>query len=169
MDRFSKAELKAEIEKNLMLLFSEEPEQASDDQFYKATALMVRNILTEKQKNFSAYTHSNGNKEVYYLSMEFLMGRSLKNSLYNLEIAGLASAALEEMGVKLERLYEYEPDPGLGNGGLGRLAACYLDGLASQDYTDIAFYMSMAFSNRRSSTAGRPSCLIIGCPAAKSG
>ena len=87
MDRFSKAELKAEIEKNLMLLFSEEPEQASDDQFYKATALMVRNILTEKQKNFSAYTHSNGNKEVYYLSMEFLMGRSLKNSLYNLEIA----------------------------------------------------------------------------------
>ncbi len=135
MDRFSKAELKAEIEKNLMLLFSEEPEQASDDQFYKATALMVRNILTEKQKNFSAYTHSNGNKEVYYLSMEFLMGRSLKNSLYNLEIVGLASAALEEMGVKLERLYEYEPDPGLGNGGLGRLAACYLDGLASQDYT----------------------------------
>ena len=135
MDRFSKAELKAEIEKNLMLLFSEEPEQASYDQFYKATALMVRNILTEKQKNFSAYTHSNGNKEVYYLSMEFLMGRSLKNSLYNLEIAGLASAALEEMGVKLERLYEYEPDPGLGNGGLGRLAACYLDGLASQDYT----------------------------------
>lgn len=135
MDRFSKAELKAEIEKNLMLLFSVEPEQASDDQFYKATALMVRNILTEKQKNFSAYTHSNGNKEVYYLSMEFLMGRSLKNSLYNLEVAGLASAALEEMGVKLERLYEYEPDPGLGNGGLGRLAACYLDGLASQDYT----------------------------------
>ena len=51
---------------------------------------MVRNILTEKQKNFSAYTHSNGNKEVYYLSMEFLMGRSLKNSLYNLEIVGLA-------------------------------------------------------------------------------
>lgn len=135
MDRFSKAELKAEIEKNLMLLFSVEPEQASDDQFYKATALMVRNILTEKQKNFSAYTHSNGNKEVYYLSMEFLMGRSLKNSLHNLEIAGLASAALEEMGVKLECLYEYEPDPGLGNGGLGRLAACYLDGLASQDYT----------------------------------
>ena len=135
MDRFSKAELKAEIEKNLMLLFSVEPEQASDDQFYKATALMVRNILTEKQKNLSAYTHSNGNKEVYYLSMEFLMGRSLKNSLYNLEIAGLASAALEEMGVKLERLYEYEPDPGRGNGGLGRLAACYLDGLASQDYT----------------------------------
>ncbi|MDD3192806.1 MAG: glycogen/starch/alpha-glucan phosphorylase [Oscillospiraceae bacterium] len=134
MDRFSKAELKAGIEKNLMLLFSMEPEQASDDQFYKATALMVRNILTEKQKNFSAYNHSNGNKEVYYLSMEFLMGRSLKNSLYNLEIVGLVSAALEEMGVKLENLYEHEPDPGLGNGGLGRLAACYLDGLASQGY-----------------------------------
>lgn len=134
MDRFSKAELKAEIEKNLMLLFSVEPEQASDDQFYKATSLMVRNILTEKQKNFSAYNHSNGHKEVYYLSMEFLMGRSLKNSLYNLEIVGLVGAALEEMGVKLENLYEYEPDPGLGNGGLGRLAACYLDGLASQDY-----------------------------------
>ena len=63
------------------------------------------------------------------------MGRSLKNSLYNLEIVGLVSAALDEMGVKLENLYEYEPDPGLGNGGLGRLAACYLDGLASQDYT----------------------------------
>ena len=84
MDRFSKAELKAEIEKNLMLLFSVEPEQASDDQFYKATSLMVRNILTEKQKNFSAYTHSNGNKEVYYLSMEFLMGRALGNNIINI-------------------------------------------------------------------------------------
>lgn len=135
MYRFSKAELKDKIEKNLMLLFSVEPEQASDDQFYKATSLLVRNFLMEKRKDFSAYTHSNGNKEIYYLSMEFLMGRSLKNSLYNLGVAGLIGSALEEMGVKLENLYEYEPDPGLGNGGLGRLAACYLDGLASQDYT----------------------------------
>ena len=135
MYRFSKAELKDKIEKNLALLFSVEPEQASDDQFYKATSLLVRNFLMEKQKDFSAYTHSNGNKEVYYLSMEFLMGRSLKNSLHNLGVVGLIGSALEEMGVKLENLYEYEPDPGLGNGGLGRLAACYLDGLASQDYT----------------------------------
>ncbi len=135
MYRFSKAELKDKIEKNLMLLFSVEPEQASDDQFYKATSLLVRNFLMEKRKDFSAYTHSNGNKEIYYLSMEFLMGRSLKNSLHNLGVVGLIGSALEELGVKLENLYEYEPDPGLGNGGLGRLAACYLDGLASQDYT----------------------------------
>lgn len=135
MDRFSKGELKSAIAENLMLLFSVEPEQASNDQFYKATALLVRNLLMEKRKNFSAYTHSVGNKEVYYLSMEFLMGRSLRNSLYNLEIVGLVKAALQELGVKLENLYQCEPDPGLGNGGLGRLAACYLDGLASQGYT----------------------------------
>jgi len=135
MEHLSKAEMKKRIEDNLSRLFDVDPKKASDDQFYKATSLMVREILTEKRKNFSAYTHANGNKEIYYLSMEFLMGRSLKSSLYNLEIVEDVKEVLAEMGVKLHRLYEYEPDPGLGNGGLGRLAACYLDGLASQDYS----------------------------------
>ncbi|MBQ1238218.1 MAG: glycogen/starch/alpha-glucan phosphorylase, partial [Oscillospiraceae bacterium] len=135
MEHLSKAEMKKRIEDNLSRLFDVDPKKASDDQYYKATSLMVREILTEKRKNFSAYTHANGNKEVYYLSMEFLMGRSLKSSLYNLEIVEDVKEVLAEMGVKLHRLYEYEPDPGLGNGGLGRLAACYLDGLASQGYS----------------------------------
>ena len=71
--------------------------------------------------------------------MEFLMGRSLKTSLYNLEIAGEVEKMLKEYGVKLENVYEYEPDAGLGNGGLGRLAACYLDALATQAYPAMGY------------------------------
>lgn len=73
-------------------------------------------------------------KRVYYLCMEFLVGRSLKNNLYNMNLQDEAAAILKEKGFELEKLYDYEPDPGLGNGGLGRLAACYMDALTSQDY-----------------------------------
>ena len=74
-----------------------------------------------------------GGKQVYYLSMEFLMGRSLKTSLYNLGIADEVKKLLKEHDINLDKIYEYEPDAGLGNGGLGRLAACYLDGLATEN------------------------------------
>ena len=110
------------------------PENASDEQFYKACALVVRDLLEQKRKTFMAEGRSEGKKQVYYLSMEFLMGRSLRNSLSNLGITEPFEKALQRHGVKLENLYRCEPDPGLGNGGLGRLAACYLDGMATDGY-----------------------------------
>ena len=104
---------------------------ATDDQMYRALALVTRRILSERRKNFMAQTYGENAKQVYYLCMEFLMGRSLKTNLFNLGLSDTAAQVLEKYGVKLANLYELEPDAGLGNGGLGRLAACYLDGMAT--------------------------------------
>ena len=108
---------------------------ASDEIYYQACARVVNDIMFEKRKKFWAHNLSAGNKQVYYLSMEFLLGRSLRNALHNLGIVQEMQQALaEDCNVKLENLYEMEPDAGLGNGGLGRLAACYLDAAANQKY-----------------------------------
>ncbi|MCL2106991.1 MAG: glycogen/starch/alpha-glucan phosphorylase [Oscillospiraceae bacterium] len=109
------------------------PRDAADEHYYKALAGLLRDYLAERRTAFLDESNEQGRKKVYYLSMEFLMGRSLKNSLYNLGLTALAEETLRELGVKLERIYDCEPDPGLGNGGLGRLAACYLDALATQE------------------------------------
>ena len=134
------------------------PDTAPDDVYYKACASIVRRILKEKRRHFMADCKAKGRKQTYYLCMEFLLGRSLKNSIYNLNLSSEFSQALKEMGVKMENLFELEPDAGLGNGGLGRLAACFMDALATCGYPAMGY-----------STAGRPSCPTSGCPAAKSG
>ncbi len=110
------------------------PEEATDEQYYKAIALIVRDMMGAGRAEFSEEAAKSGTKKVYYLCMEFLMGRSLKNNLYNLNLTEVFESVLADYGVKLESLYDCEPDAGLGNGGLGRLAACYLDGLATQGY-----------------------------------
>ena len=103
------------------------PDTASDEIYYKACAMVVRSILKEKRRYFMADAKAKGRKQTYYMCMEFLLGRSLKNGIYNLNLAGEFSQALKEMGVRMENLFELEPDAGLGNGGLGRLAACFMD------------------------------------------
>ena len=108
-------------------------EDATDQQIYRALALIVRQTLSDAHKRFMARTYGANGKQVYYLCMEFLMGRSLKTSLFNLGLNEVAEAVLKDHQIKLENIYECEPDAGLGNGGLGRLAACYLDGLATDD------------------------------------
>ena len=110
------------------------PEEATDEQYYKAVALIVRDMMGAGRAEFSRESAKTGAKKIYYLCMEFLMGRSLKNNLYNLNLTEVFESVLADYGVKLESLYDCEPDAGLGNGGLGRLAACYLDGLATQGY-----------------------------------
>ncbi len=115
----------------LHALFNVTPEEASDKQVYQVLSSIVVEALSEKRQSFINRTHSVGGKQIYYLSMEFLMGRSLKTSLYNLEIADDVRAMLKEYTVNLDKVFEHEPDAGLGNGGLGRLAACYLDALAA--------------------------------------
>ncbi len=112
--------------------FSSTPENASQETIYRALAGICRQIMSNRHKNFLAKTYGENKKQVYYLSMEFLMGRSLKTSLYSLEMENIAAEIMEKHGLNLENIYECEPDAGLGNGGLGRLAACYLDALATE-------------------------------------
>ena len=104
---------------------------ASAEQIYRCMAMIVRQIMSDSQKQFQAKTLGEGKKQVYYLCMEFLMGRSLRTSLFNLGLNEVAEQVLADADIKIDTIYEQEPDAGLGNGGLGRLAACYLDGMAT--------------------------------------
>lgn len=130
----SQEELKKEFVRVLHDDFQTTPDDADDRQVYEALTKITVNLLKQKRRRFTVKTNSEGNKKVYYLSMEFLMGRSLKTSLYNLEINKEATAVLKDFGINISGIYEQEPDAGLGNGGLGRIAACYLDGLAATGY-----------------------------------
>ena len=130
----SKKKAKELVEAKLSHFMGVSPEEATDEQYYKAIALIVRDMMSQGRTEFSEKAAKAGTKKVYYLCMEFLMGRSLKNNLYNLNLTDVFASVLADYGVKLETLYECEPDAGLGNGGLGRLAACYLDALATDGY-----------------------------------
>ena len=110
------------------------PIDASDNQIYKALSAVVVGLLREKRRKFSNQVHSAGKKEIYYLSMEFLMGRALGNNLINMTAYKDVKEALEEMNIDLNVIEDQEPDAALGNGGLGRLAACFLDSLATLNY-----------------------------------
>lgn len=144
MKVYTKSYLKNELLNNLAKLRAK-PDVASNQQFYKATAMIVNHILENKNRHFSAMNASQGKKQISYLSMEFLMGRSLKNNLHNLQIADTLKEVLEEYDVNLDDIFECEPDAGLGNGGLGRLAACYLDGLATRGYNSYGYSILYEF------------------------
>ena len=137
--QFTEMDAKELIKGKLSRYFGVAPAEARKEQLYKAVVMSVRDIMLEKRHAFHLKTKATKSKRVYYLCMEFLMGRSLKNSVYNLGIKDVFAEALKEYDVTLEDLYELEPDAGLGNGGLGRLAACFLDGLATQDYPAMGF------------------------------
>lgn len=132
-------EIKELIKGKLARYFGVVPSEASKEQVYKSVVMVVRDILLQKRQQFHKKIKSKRAKKVYYLCMEFLLGRSLKNSLYNLSITSLFEKAVSSYGLKLEDLYELEPDAGLGNGGLGRLAACFLDALATGDYPAMGY------------------------------
>ncbi len=139
MADYTIAQLTEMIERKLSHNFGVAPEQASDDIFYKACVLVLLEIMNERKAAFRKATDKQEAKRVYYLSMEFLMGRSLKNNLYNLDLTDKMAKALKKFKVKLDNLYEFEPDAGLGNGGLGRLAACFLDGLSTGGYPAMGY------------------------------
>ncbi|CAG9315123.1 unnamed protein product [Blepharisma stoltei] len=101
---------------------------------YRATAFSVRDRLIESWNDSQQIFTASDNKRVYYISLEYLLGRLLKNNLYNIDLEKDYKEALSDLGFKLEDLYEEEINPALGNGGLGRLAACYLDSLATLEY-----------------------------------
>ena len=120
-----------QITAKLSHFFGVTPEEANYEQFYKAIAMITRDMLRQGRHEFEQRCEESGSKRVYYMCMEFLMGRSLKNTLYNLNLIPVMEEALKDFGIKLDKLYDCEPDAGLGNGGLGRLAACFLDSAAT--------------------------------------
>jgi len=137
--KITKKQLEEMISSKLSHLFGVTPEDATDEQFYRVLSTIARDEVRQSRRAFDAVSKENGQKKVYYLCMEFLMGRTLKNTLYNLNLTETARSALKTFGVKLDKLYDCEPDAGLGNGGLGRLAACYLDALANQGYKGMGY------------------------------
>ena len=139
MAKLTEQEAQRLIAGKLTRYFGVSPQEASREQIYKAVVMSVRDIMLEKRQKFHLKIKAARAKRVYYLCMEFLMGRSLKNSVYNLGIEKPIAGALKNLNIELEDLYEEEPDAGLGNGGLGRLAACFLDGLATQNYPAMGF------------------------------
>ena len=139
MGKYTVAALASMIERKLSHNLGVTPNQASDELFYKACVLSLLEIMAERRAEFKKLTDEQEAKTVYYLSMEFLMGRSLKNNLFNLDLTDTMEKALKKFNVKLNKLYDFEPDAGLGNGGLGRLAACFLDSLSSGGYPAMGY------------------------------
>lgn len=126
-----KETLKKMIRENVKTLYRKTLEAASAEEVYQAAVFAVRDVITDKWMKTHDEYYEKDVKVVYYLSMEFLMGRFFGNSLINLEMYDEVKEVLEELGIDYNMVEDAEPDPGLGNGGLGRLAACFLDSLST--------------------------------------
>lgn len=120
-------------------------DEATKQQTYRAVCLVVRDILAQQRREFCSQYEKQHAKQVFYMSMEFLVGTSLHNNLYNLGIEEVFEEALHDLSVDLKDLYEIEPDAGLGNGGLGRLASCYMDSMSSMDIPATGFSLRYEF------------------------
>ena len=136
--------LRSQINDILTVKYDTTIENASVKSLYNAIATVVNGQIYAKKVKFNRIRkdiekNNLNRKKVYYLSMEFLMGQSLKNNLYNLGETEAIKEILADTDVDIEQLFEYEPDAGLGNGGLGRLSACFMDAMASQGYDETGF------------------------------
>lgn len=132
-------EIKKSIETKIQTYFGLTVENASKTQIYRAVCMTVRDLLTEKRLAFKKNAKNQKAKQVYYMSMEFLLGKSLKNHLFNLGITDVVAEVCKGYGVEMNELYDIEPDAGLGNGGLGRLAAAYMESLTNCNYVASGF------------------------------
>ena len=132
--QFEKEEFKKSVKENVKFLYRKTLEEATQEQIFQAVSYTVKDVIIDNWlKSQKAYEKQDP-KIVYYMSMEFLMGRALGNNLINLGAYGEGKEALEELGLDINCIEDQEPDPALGNGGLGRLAACFLDSLATLNY-----------------------------------
>ncbi len=129
MGEISRDDVRSAIEDKLCAQFTVTGATADDEQIFQATAMVIRELMS---RLLTAEDPRRAEKEVHYMSMEFLMGRSLMKNAFNLGISEAVIGALEDMGRNASDIFECEPDAGLGNGGLGRLAACYMDSMATQ-------------------------------------
>ena len=139
MKKITQQELKKLIEEQVARQHGILAKDATKTQMYEAVCMVVRNILTRERVEFKHRIHEGKYKQVFYMSMEFLPGRSLKNHLFNIGLTDKMEGALKALGYDLEELEEIEPDAGLGNGGLGRLASAYMDALTSEGYPACGF------------------------------
>lgn len=139
------AELKQKLIKTLKGEYGYTPEEATERQMYGAVLTSVQEMLLSKRGEYLDNLRKKDSKRIYYMSMEFLVGRSLKNNLYNLNLESAMKKAVAELGFDLEKIYEMEPDAGLGNGGLGRLASCYMDGATTLGYPVTGFSIRYEF------------------------
>ena len=130
----ARADVMKELEDSMRRLFGCGLADATEKQIYRALCYMLREILTEKNGDFNDRVSRNEQKEVYYMSMEFLVGTSLRNNLFNLGMEQEVREGLKKIGFDIDRIYALEPDAGLGNGGLGRLASCYMDAATGMNY-----------------------------------
>ena len=132
--RFEKEAFKEEVKNNIKNLYRKTIEEATGRQIFQAVSLAVKETIIDYWLATQAEMEKEDPKTVYYMSMEFLMGRALGNNLINMTAYKEVKEALDEMGIDLNAVEDEEPDPALGNGGLGRLAACFLDSLATLGY-----------------------------------
>ncbi len=128
---YNKETLKEAIVQKLRLNYGCTEQQAADGEMMKACAMVLRDIMAERGVQTREETAHEEKRKVHYLSLEFLMGRSLMKNAFNLELLDELTAAIGELGFKAADIFDMEPDAGLGNGGLGRLAACYLDSMTT--------------------------------------
>ncbi len=155
--RLNEEALQHAIAYNLMFILGKDPSLANKHEWLNATLFAVRDRLVERWLRAHRARISQQARQVYYLSMEFLIGRTLSNALLSLGIYEDVKTALAGMGLDLEELIDEENDPGTGNGGLGRLAACFLDSRPRWGCQDAvtASATTTACSSKTSSTAGR--------------
>ncbi|MCR5637534.1 MAG: glycogen/starch/alpha-glucan phosphorylase [Lachnospiraceae bacterium] len=132
--KLNKEEFKRSVEENLKALYRKTVDEATDQQKYQAVSYAVKDLIMDRWIATHKQYEKQDAKTVYYMSMEFLVGRALGNNIINLKAEKVIKEALKELGMNLNALEDQEPDPALGNGGLGRLAACFLDSLSSLGY-----------------------------------
>ena len=128
---YTKDDFKELITEKLRRNFGRDISEAKEQHMFQACAMVIRDIMSELGVATAARTEKEDAREVHYLSLEFLMGRSLEKNAFNLGVLPQLKQAIDELGFKPADLFELEPDAGLGNGGLGRLAACYLDSMTT--------------------------------------
>ena len=140
-----KKELLGRLQEVCLNTFGCKLEEATEKQMYRVVCLYTRVLMEEKRRAFRDTVREKEGKQVYYMSMEFLVGTSLRNNLYNLGLLELTDEVLKEHGFSLEHLCCLDPDAGLGNGGLGRLAACYMDSASGLGYPVTGFSIRYEF------------------------
>jgi starch phosphorylase len=139
------AQFRDAILRHLKSTFARDLVTATRNDWWSATCMAARDLMLERYIDTQAQHASKNVRRVYYLSLEYLMGRVLSNNLVNLGLRDVASAALSELGQDLETVADEEADMGLGNGGLGRLAACFLESLATMDIPAIGYGIHYEF------------------------